>query len=498
MLKDYCKASYPLLYVTTIEPRRFVQQELPDLTNLGKKAFWWDLIDGVQPLNHESERSPLDPNEMLKSIRAGVDDGVYFLSNFNHFLKAPDGSLDILNIQEVFNLIPYLKTKRCQLVVLATSLSLPEELEREFTVLDHVMPTQDELVAVVNQMVNDNGLEAPESMEEITAAGRGLTLSEFEDVLALSLVRTKRFSAHTIAEQKAQMVKKTAGLQITKFAETFDDLGGYENLKQWTLNRFNRRKLQLGSDKLPFRGILLLGVPGAGKSMFAKALGHEVTWPCIVLNIGELFGSLVGQSEERARRVFATIDSMAPVIVFLDEIEKGLSGIKSSGSTDSGVTARVGETFLKWMNDHESEVFVIATANNIDNLPPEYLRSGRWDGVFFVDVPSENERLQILDIYLKKFHNMSVSDLSEIPDLTDYTGAEIRQLCIEAAYNGSDFMEAAKYVIPIARARRTELQQLRDWASHNCIPASTEVNIRPIQKGSGTALMQDFVRTVSL
>ena len=212
-------------------------------------------------------------------------------------------------------------------------------------------------------------------------AAQGLTWEEAENAMALALVRQKCFDPKTITELKAQMVKKSAALEFSQFKETFETLGGLENLKDWTLGRFEKRR-----PGLPFRGILLLGIPGTGKSHFAKALGNQVGWPCLSLNLGKVFGSLVGESEAKMREALKVVDAMAPCILFLDEIEKGLAGVGGS-STDGGTTQRVGGTFLTWLNDHTSEVFVIATCNDYRKLPPEYTRMGRWDAIFFVDNP---------------------------------------------------------------------------------------------------------------
>jgi SpoVK/Ycf46/Vps4 family AAA+-type ATPase len=302
-------------------------------------------------------------------------------------------------------------------------------------------------------------------------AAQGLTWEEAENALALALVRQKCFDPKTITELKAQMVKKSAALEFSQFKETFETLGGLDNLKGWVLNRFERRRVGL-----PFRGILLLGVPGTGKSHFAKALGNQVGWPCLSLNLGKVFGSLVGESEAKMREALKVVDAMAPCILFLDEIEKGLAGVGGS-STDGGTTQRVGGTFLTWLNDHTSEVFVIATCNDYSKLPPEYTRMGRWDAIFFVDNPGADERESILHIYLSQFLGSNYEpDPAQYRDaLEGYSGAEIRQVAIEAAYNGGDLEAAARFVIPISRSQKAQMDALREWARARTIPASRSV-----------------------
>jgi hypothetical protein len=300
--------------------------------------------------------------------------------------------------------------------------------------------------------------------------------------LALALVRQKQFDPHTICTLKAQMVEKSAALQFSQFTETFATLGGLENLKDWTLNRFKNRK-----PGLPFRGILLLGVPGTGKSHFAKALGNEVGWPVLSLDMGRVFGSLVGESEAKMREALKVVDAMAPCVLFIDEIEKGLAGVGGS-STDGGTTQRVGGTFLTWLNDHTSQVFVIATCNDYSKIPPEYTRMGRWDSIWFVDNPGPREQLDILDIYLKQFLGKTIGTLMadsdgrvKIPDLDGYSGAEIRQVAIEAAYNSGDLEAAARFVIPISKSQKQQMDALREWARTRTIPASKALAMEEVK-----------------
>jgi len=199
------------------------------------------------------------------------------------------------------------------------------------------------------------------------------------------------------------------------------------------------------------------------------------------LDMGRVFGSLVGESEAKMREALKVVDAMAPCVLFIDEIEKGLAGVGGS-ATDGGTTQRVGGTFLTWLNDHTSEVFVIATCNDYSKLPPEYTRMGRWDSIWFVDNPAVKEQLDILDIYLKRFLGkvlgtmMAESDgRVKIPDLDSYSGAEIRQVAIEAAYNGGDLEAAAGFVIPISKSQKAQMDALREWARFRTIPASRAV-----------------------
>jgi len=255
------------------------------------------------------------------------------------------------------------------------------------------------------------------------------------------------------------MVKKNASIDILESTDRFDRLGGLEQLKSFAL--------QIAPSPLA-RGLLLLGVPGCGKSHFAKALGGELEVPTLSLDFGRLFGSLVGQSEARIRQALAVADAMAPCVLMIDEIDKGLSGTGSSHQSDGGVGSRIFGAFLTWLNDHTSQVFVVATTNNISQLPAEFLRAERWDGIFFVDLPTREEREVILKIHAVAY-GIALSDL---PDMSAWSGAEIKSLCRIAAMAGTTLKEAARYVVPLSRSMGEKLKTLRDWAESRTIPAS--------------------------
>ncbi len=457
MITDYVKAGYPVLVVRTHEPERFITTAAKQVN--GRTAYQWDMLRGYRELGNGAEWQEADPYDLPQIAARAKEKAVWFLHNYHFTLKEPGV------IQAIQNNLGAYKSRGVTLVIVAPDADLPTELERAVVVLDFALPTREELRSILQDLVESTEVE-PENEDMVLDAAQGLTWQEAEDAMALALVRQKRFDPKTITELKAQMVKKSAALEFSQFTETFETLGGLENLKDWTLGRFEKRR-----PGLPFRGILLLGVPGTGKSHFAKALGNQVGWPCLSLNLGKVFGSLVGESEAKMREALKVVDAMAPCILFLDEIEKGLAGVGGS-STDGGTTQRVGGTFLTWLNDHTSEVFVIATCNDYSKLPPEYTRMGRWDAIFFVDNPGPGEREQILDIYRKQFE---VDQAFPCPDLDGYSGAEIRQVAIEAAYNGGDLEAAARFVIPISKSQKTQMDALREWAKVRTIPASKQV-----------------------
>jgi hypothetical protein len=346
MIQDYVKAGYPVLLMRSHEPERFIGSAAQQVN--GRTIYQWDVVRGYRELGNGAEWQECDPFDLPNMAARGMEKAVWFLRNYHFWLNEPPV------IQAMQNNLPIYKTKGITLVIVSADARLPLELEREVVVLDFPLPNREELKTILGGLVESTGIE-PEDEAAVLDAAQGLTWEEAENAMALALVRQKKFDPHTICTLKAQMVEKSAALQFSQFTETFATLGGLENLKEWTLNRFKNRR-----PGLPFRGILLLGVPGTGKSHFAKALGNEVGWPVLSLDMGRVFGSLVGESEAKMREALKVVDAMAPCVLFIDEIEKGLAGVGGS-STDGGTTQRVGGTFLTWLNDHTSEVFVIST-----------------------------------------------------------------------------------------------------------------------------------------
>lgn len=242
--------------------------------------------------------------------------------------------------------------------------------------------------------------------------------------------------------------------------ERFDALGGLANLKE-----FCQRALRPGKSVKP-RGVLLLGVPGTGKSAFAKALGTETGRPTLVLDVGALYGSLVGATEANVRQALRVADAMAPCVLFLDEVEKGLSGVGGQG--DSGVSTRLFGTMLTWLADHETDVFFIATANDVSKLPPEFTRAERMDAVFFLDTPVGKDKDAIWEMYRHKY---GVAEGQSRPDDTSWTGAEIRSCCRLAALLDMTLTQAARHVVPVAITAAEQVERLRTWASGRCLAA---------------------------
>ena len=462
-IKAYLCAGYPVIWIQTHEIDRCIATIVKDYKT--RPAKRWDSVRGCEGFD-PTAKDPFAFLNALQDPKKSAKGMVYFMVNMHLWLDAQQGRQVL---QTLKNAIPIFKTNEITLVVVSPVVKIPVELERDIVLVDFDLPNMEELDEVLKTVETvytktpstPDGYTVPaDKRNNVLEAARGLTMQEAEDAFSLSFVTNKEITFKEVSSLKAQMVEKNAALEFAGYTESFSTLGGLENIKEWCLNRFAKR-----NDKLPFRGLLALGVPGTGKSHFAKALANQVGWPCIELDMGKMFGSLVGESEQKMRDALAVIDAMAPVIMFIDEIEKGLAGVGSSFDGDNGTTKRVGGTFLTWLQNHTSEVFVIATCNNLGGLPPEYTRLGRWDAIFWVDLPSKEEAKQILDIYCKQYFNKSASEFKDMPDLTNYSGAEIRQVVIEAAYNGGNWKKAAAFVVPQWKSQEKLIKEMRGKSS---------------------------------
>ena len=454
--KSYLRAGYAALWINTLEPQRAEQvlgqialETKPDVVPLH-----WDLGQGVVNLATGGATPCPSPVEALKQAAKAPEGTLTFLCNFHRVI----GSLEVL--QTIQNIVPTMKEKGNCIVVLApSSEKLPEELARVFTSIDFDLPNKEELRQLSSTIGEPYSIALPTEPDGVLDAALGLTSVEAEDAFSLALVETGRFDPGVVAREKAGALLRQSQLQMSQFQERFADLGGLDVMKDYTL-KTAPSPLSLG--------IMILGVPGTGKSAFSKALGKELGLPTLSLDFSRMMSSLVGSSEANIRNALKAVDAMGRVVLFLDEIEKGLAGVGSSGELDSGVKAGVGATFLTWLSDRDpGRAYLVATCNNIKQLPPPYQRAERWDAIFFVDLPNRREKDAIWPIHQARFKVEG-----EHPDDTDWTGAEIKSSCRTAAMMGCSLLEAARYVIPIARSMKEEIQALREWASGRAIPAS--------------------------
>ena len=462
-LTDYIQAAFAGLWVQTHEPDE-AQREIARLCDAQQwQLDAWDCAAGLHS-NGQGVSDPLTPLKALRGVPSAKDKPrLLCLHHFHRFLTNP------LVVQELVNAVIWGKGEHAYVVVLSPLVQIPLELEKLFVVVDHPLPTRDQLAAIAREL--DGVHDIPEDSTPISAAA-GLTRYEAEGAFALSLARHGGVVANVIWELKAQLLKKTGLLELHQGNERFADLGGLAALKSFCLKALAPRSAATPVVVSP-RGLLLLGVPGTGKSAFVKALGNEIQRPTLTLDIGSLYGSLVGETESKIRQALKTADAMAPCVLFIDEIEKALSGVGGNG--DSGVSTRLFGTILTWLNDHASDVFVIATCNDVAKLPPEFSRAERWDGIFFIDLPGDAERKAIWSLYLRQYGHTDTGIKvtgNAIPDDGQWTGAEIKACCRLAALLDCPLLDAARNVVPVALTASEKIAALREWASGRCLSAA--------------------------
>lgn len=465
-LRDYILAGFSGLWIESHEHPDAIREMAQLCHDEDWRLVIWNIDQGLRfPGGETIEASGSDPLAAIRSINAlGSADSsaILVLENFHRFLNAPE------IIQAVARQVVEGRQNRTFLVVLSPLVSLPVELEKLFTVIEHQRPGRAQLAEIACGVVSEDS-EPPEGpeLETVLDAAAGLTRLEAENAFSLSVARQGAITAETVWELKTQTLRKSGSLELYRGKESFTGLGGLSALKA-----FCRRSLLQpgqGDPRKRAKGVLLLGVPGVGKSALCKALGNEVGRPTLILDVGALYGSLVGETERKVRQALSTIDAMQPAIVMVDEIEKALSGA-SSGQGDSGVSTRMFGAFLSWLADHESDVYVVASCNDISKLPPEFSRAERWDAVFFLDLPSREEKDAIWVIYLGVY---GIDPDQQLPDDTQWTGAEVKSCCRLAALLDLPLVLAAQNVVPVAVTASESVERLRNWASSRCLSANT-------------------------
>jgi len=484
-LLEAVRAAFSGIYIHTLEP----EEALSELVSLCHAQQWqlacWDLPSGLSLLGSTESQpelptatDPLMAIRALAALQQPETTTLLVLWGFQRFL----GSTEIVQALEQ-QLIDG-KSRQAFVVILAPVVQLPLELERRFLVLEHALPDRDQLATIARGVATEPS-EIPDETQfaAVLDAAVGLTRSEAEGAFALSLVRHGTLQADVIWDLKAQTLTKQGLLSLSRGTGTFQQLGGLAALKA-----FCQRSLLRPCRDQPLcrpRGVLLLGTPGVGKSAFAKALGTETGRPTLTLDIGALLGSLVGQTEANIRQALRIADAMAPCILFLDEVEKALAGA-TGGAHDSGVSTRLFGTLLTWLNDHTSDVYVVATCNDISRLPPEFSRSERFDGIFFLDLPTIPEREAIWDLYLDLF---GLDPQQRLPTDTDWTGAEIRACCRLSALLDLPVYETARQIVPVAVTAAEAVERLRTWASGRCLAADVPglYQYRPNSRATSTS-----------
>lgn len=480
------RSRYPIIQLVTWEERRAESTIMTVAKTLGRVVHTWSLSRGLFPELPEKSSDTRLPGEItvLAQILESTDQRIFVLRDFHPYL----GDRAVIRLfRDIAN---RLRGEKITVILLSPVLKLPTELEKDITVMEFPLPTPAEIEAklndVIQAMTGRAGVDLAISdadKEQLIKSAQGLTLDEAENCMARSLVEHKRFDLSVMLDEKKQIIRKSGLLEYFQPNSSLADVGGHELLKGWLSERkasFTDRARAFGLPEP--KGVLLLGVQGCGKSLVAKAISAAWNLPLLKLDVGRIFGSLVGQSEENIRRAISVAESVAPCILWADELEKGFGGMTGS-SGDSGTSQRVFATFLSWMQEKTKPVFLIATANDVTKLPPELLRKGRFDEIFFIDLPDFLERAEIFSIHLKKRkRDPAQFDLKELARKTDgFSGAEIEQLVIGAlftAFNAEreltqgDLVEESQRQVPLSRMMAEDIEELREWARLRTRPSS--------------------------
>lgn len=500
------KARFPMIYISTWEENRVTQmiEEIASDVNKIKtvrKVYVWSQTEGITTFQ-ESIRNTTAPLTALNYIEECNEASVFILKDFHVFLspKQPNEYAVIRKLRDMVNILRE-SEKPKNIIFVSPMLQLPEELQKEVTVVELDFPNISELETLLDEMIEVNRDNpnitirlSDTEKRQLCKTALGLTLQEAENALARAMVQKGQLTIEElgiILEEKRQVIRKTGILEFIKSDLKLEDVGGLENLKRWLLKRNKSWKEEAQKYNIPSpKGVLITGVPGCGKSLTAKAISAMWQLPLLRLDMGKIFSGLVGSSEENMRKAIRTAEAVSPSILWIDEIEKGFSG---NGSGDGGTSTRIFGTFLTWMQEKTKPVFVVATANNIDRLPSEMLRKGRFDEIFFVDLPTLKERMKIFEVHLKKrLKNVEVigniacaeDNLRDLALLTEgFVGAEIEESVIAALFeafsedrkiNLADLEKAIRNMVPLSVTQAEQITAIREWANVRAVAATAK------------------------
>lgn len=471
------KARYPIIYINSIEEDRveyIIRKHIK--TTLNRSVYSWDFIDGyVNNPNKEGfgKRNPLQALELVERLTSETP-AVFLLKDFNVFLKDIAISRKLKNVSRILKLQP--KT----IIILGSELVVPTELQDLITFLQFQLPSEEEISYELQRLIKLLSIEIDNTVfENLIQACHGLSLERIRRVLSKIIATYKKIDKNgllILTNEKKQIISQTEILEYWSNNEKIEKVGGIDNIKQWLKKRRKSFSMKAINYGLPTpRGLLLVGIQGTGKSLTAKAIATEWELPLLKLDVGKLFGGIVGESESRLRQMINITQTLSPCVLWIDEIDKAFSNTEANG--DSGTSNRMLGTFISWLSEKTKPVFVVATANNIEILPIELIRKGRFDEVFFLDLPTLTEREQIFKIHIQEFrpNSWELFDFKKLALLSDsFSGAEIRQSIIEAMYQGfyeqreftsNDIFLALDEIVPLAFMENAQTLKLQNLAA---------------------------------
>lgn len=485
------QAQYPLIYLNTPEEER-AEQAIASIAQIkpSRSVFVWTVTHGMIEYGQTTtatQHNTISPEAALEWVTRQKEPSIFIFKDLHPFIESPAVTRWLRDV------IANFKGTQKTIILMSPVQIIPIELEKEVVVLDFPLPSIDELEEVLTVQLGLNRIKKllPEIKEKLLRAALGLTRDEAEKVYRKAQVTTGRLTedeVDIILSEKQQIIRRNGILEYIDYEEGIGAVGGLEELKHWLRQRSNAFSQRARDYGLPQpKGMLILGVPGCGKSLIAKTTSRLWSLPLVRLDMGRVYdGSTVGRSEANLRNALKVAESISPVILFIDELDKAFAGSAGSADSDGGTSSRIFGTFLTWMQEKKSPVFVMATANRVDKLPGEFLRKGRFDELFFVDLPTFEERREIFQIHLSKRRSeVGRFDLDQLSNVSDgFSGAEIEQALVAAMYEAFaqdrefsqlDIISAVKSTTPLSRTMNEQVTALRDWARLRARPAATSV-----------------------
>lgn len=474
-LTSYIEALRPILYIPTFDFYSFDNI----ISKISENEDIYEYNEGLGYVNFKTKKQESDYSleQFLKLFQTQQKKPVYLVLKDIHKQLEDTKIISLLKTMAFRTM--YEENYNITIFIVSTRLVIPVELEKLITIYDTPLPNENKIIEIVDDFAVSMGIEIEESLErELALYFKGFGEFEIIQILNLAYQRSgaiKDSDIEFILEEKKQIIKKSGMVEILDFKENVDDIGGLENLKEWLRNKakiFNQleKAIEFGVD-IP-KGIMIVGMPGCGKSLTAKATAKLFNVPLLRLDVGKLLGKYVGESEDNMRRAISITEAVAPCILWIDEIEKAFAGV--GGANGNEVTTRLFGYFLTWMQEKNSSVFVVATSNDISNLPAEFLRKGRFDEIFFVDLPNDDERKNIFELHLKKRGkwNKDIDSIKLIKESKEYSGADIEAVikdCIEKAFidkkskiETEDLLNVIKTTKPMAISLKDKIEKLRE------------------------------------
>jgi len=490
---ELIRARYAMIYIVTWEENR-ARQLLHSIAGKQRKAiFEWSITDGLRRMDGQGTyqgqgTAKREPMALLNEILQSEMEAIYVLKDFHSHIEAPEV------VRQLRDLSDMLRRTRKTIVFLSPQLKLPSDLEKSITIVDMPLPGYDEIHALLTQKVLSPDRAYKSNLSEVeqdmmVKAALGLTYTEAENAFAKAIVRDGSLSAddvEVIAAEKRQIIRKTEVLEYYEVRDSIAGIGGMDLLKDWLRKRVRAFGEEARAYGLPQpKGILLMGVQGCGKSLVAKTIASAWHLPLLRLDMSRIYSEFIGSSEQNMRRAMTISEGIAPVVLWIDEIEKAFSGASRGGEMDGGTAARVLGMFLTWVQEKTKPVFVVATANEVRGLPPELLRKGRLDEIFFVDLPTGAERVEIFEIHLRKLgRDPEAFDLAEAAGAAEgFSGAEIEQAIISALHDSffenreletRDILQSIESSVPLSTTMREKVEELRRWSIDRARPVSTK------------------------